>query len=121
VAGAQGTLPRDYRAAVAALERTVAGQLRDELAGAGARRPELAMELAMELRRRRDDYRTWHRMTEVPRRVAGVADRLIRGEPAPAARRELELAVLAAMVRAHEHALEQSGEPGGARPGPQGQ
>ncbi len=114
---AEGTLPRDYRAAVAALERTVAVQLRDELAGAGAGR----QELAMELRRRRDDYRTWHRMTEVPRQVAGVAERLIRGEPAPAARRELELAVLAAMVRAHERALEQSGEPGGARPGAHGQ
>ncbi len=108
---AEGDLPRDYRAAVAALERTVAGQLRDELAEAGADRGELAVEL----QRRRDDYRTWHRMAEVPRRVAGVAERLIRGEPAPAARRELELAVLAAMVRAHERALGQT--PGAGRPG----
>jgi hypothetical protein len=116
VSEAQGTLPLDYLAAVAALERTVAGQLRDELAGADTGRPELAMEF----RRRRDDYRTWHRMAEVPRRVAGVAERLIRGEPAPSARRELELAVLAAMVRAHERALLQSGQPDGAAR-PQGQ
>ncbi|HKL63965.1 MAG TPA: hypothetical protein VJ883_11395 [Woeseiaceae bacterium] len=115
MSGTQGNLPRDYRAAVAALERTVAGQLRDELAEAGAGRSEFAVEL----HRRRDDYRTWYRMAEVPRRVAGVAGRLTRGEAGPAARRELELAVLAAMVRAHELALEQAVEPGG--PGPQGQ
>jgi hypothetical protein len=59
-------------------------------------------------------------MAEVPPRVAGVAERLIRGEPAPAARRELELAVLAAMVRAHESALQQGGQPDGAAR-PQGQ
>lgn len=98
-------LPRELRDAVAALERTVTGQLCEELAGAGGG-------LAEELRRRRDDYRTWHRMDEVPDRVAEVADRLIRGEPAPALCRELRLAVLAAMARAHERALAETGRDG---------
>ncbi len=94
-------LPRQFRDAVAALERTVTGQLRDELAAAGAERDALAEEF----RRRRDDYRTRHRMAEVPDRVAEVAARLVRGEPAPGVRRELQLGVLAAMTRAHERAL----------------
>ncbi|WP_405222111.1 hypothetical protein [Lentisalinibacter sediminis] len=97
-------LPRELRGAVAALERTVTGQLRDELAAAGAGRGGLAEEL----RRRRDDYRTWHRMDEVPDRVAEVAGRLIRGEPSPGVLRQLQLAVLAAMARAHERALAES-------------
>lgn len=98
-------LPRELRDAVAALERTVTARLRDELAAAGAGRDGLAEEL----RRRRDDYRTWHRMDEVPERVAEVAGRLVRGEPTPGLRRELQLAVLAAMTRAHQKALAETG------------
>lgn len=97
-------LPRELRDAVAALERTVTGQLRDELAAPGAGRSGLAEEF----RRRRDDYRTWHRMDEVPDRVAEVAGRLVRGEPGPGMRRALQLAVLAAMARAHERALKET-------------
>lgn len=96
-----GDLPRKLREAVAALERTVSGQLRDELAAAGAGRDRLTEEL----RRRRDDYRTRHRMDEVPDRVAEVAGRLVRGETGAGMRRQLQLAVLAAMIRAHERAL----------------
>jgi len=104
VSTAQAGLPRELREAVAALERTVTGQLRDELAAAGSGRGGLAEELL----RRRDDYRTWHRMDEVPDRVAEVAERLVRGEPADAMRRELQLAVLACMARAHEKALKET-------------
>jgi len=101
-------LPAELQDAVAALQRTVTGQLRDELAAAGAGRSRLAEEF----RRRRDDYRSWHRMDEVPDRVAEVAGRLVRGEPSPGLRRELRLAVLAAMVRAHERALAKTAQDG---------
>lgn len=102
----------------------MAGQLGDELASPDAGR----RGVAEEFRRRRDDYRTWHRMGEVPQRVAEIARRLTRGEPAAAVQRELELAVLDAMVRAHERALRESGAgmrpgmpPGDASGSPQGQ
>lgn len=109
---AEPSLTPEYRAAVAALERTVAGQLGDELASP-ADGPAGRAALIEEFRRRRDDYRSWYRMGEVPQRVAAIAGRLTRGEPAPAVRRELELAVLEAMVRAHERALGEGGMPGG--------
>ena len=110
---AEASLAPEYRDAVAALERTVAGQLGEELASTNDR-PAGRADLAEELRRRRDDYRTWYRMGEVPQRVAAIAARLTRGEPAPALRRQLELAVLDAMVRAHERALGEDGMADGA-------
>lgn len=95
------SLPDALERAVAALGRSVTAQLRGELAGAGGER----QSLAEELRRRAEDYRSWHRMGEVPPRVGAVAARLVDGEPAAQLRAALELAVLDELARAHRAAL----------------
>lgn len=104
----KAAIPREFRAPVAALQRTVTAELREALSAAGAGRAALADEF----RRRAEDYRTWHRMDEVPHRVADIAARLVRGNPDPADRKALCLAVLAALSRAHRTALNETGQAG---------